>query len=83
MVMVSAIPALVSGVSLGLMFVHKAVLMALSHGLGLEVQSEVTHAELFCEKVLDTVLMALGVLQALGLHDDVGCADRQVAADAP
>ena len=82
MVVVSAILAIV-GVSLGLMFVHKAVLMAFSHGLGLEVQGEVTHAELFCEKMLDAVLMGLGVLQPLGLHDDVGCADRQVAADAP
>ena len=68
---------------LRLMLMHEPVLVPLRHGRSLEVKGEVAHAETLRQQVFDALLVGLRILQPLGLHDDVGSADCQVAADAP
>ena len=70
-------------VVLGLVLVHEPVLVAFRHGRGLEVKGQVAHSEAFGQQMLDAMLVGLRFFQPLGIHDDVGGADRQVAADAP
>ena len=66
-----------------IVLVQEAVVVLIRHGRGLEVQGQVPDVEALRQQVLDAVLVGLGVHELLRLHDDVGGADCQVAADAP
>ena len=70
-------------VTFGLVLMPEPVLVVFGHGWGLEVKGQVAHAEAFGQQMLDAMLVGFRFLQALGIHDDVGGADRQMAANAP
>ena len=70
-------------VPFGLVLMHEPVLVTCGHGRGLEMKRQVAHSEPFGQQMLDAMLVGLRILQPFRIHNDVGGADCQVAADAP